>query len=194
MVTQPWAHWRMRACACSPFLSCLHTLSISHCTWLSNFYYSPSISRILWMNFNLCVVCSRDIPVMFMMNLIQQQHLKTHHHIHSGEQPFCCSVCNKSFSQQGDLKRHKRIHSGEQPFCCSVCNKSFSQQGDLKRHKRIHTGERPFSCDVCKKSLSRQHHLKSHQRIHNGEQPFCCYVCNKSFSQQQNLKSHQTHT
>jgi KRAB domain-containing zinc finger protein len=70
--------------------------------------------------------------------------------MHSGEHPYLCDVCFKSFREKLFLRTHKRIHSGVRPYVCDVCSKLFYQHSSLQRHKRIHTGERPYSCDVLK--------------------------------------------
>ncbi|XP_034151947.1 zinc finger protein 2-like isoform X2 [Esox lucius] len=120
---------------------------------------------------------------------------KRHTLTHTGDKLFSCGDCGRSFGHKQNLNRHKITHTGEKPFSCGECGKCFIHRQDLERHKLTHTGEKPFSCGDCGKSFSLKRTLTQHKMTHTGEKPFSCGDCGKSFSQKGTLTKHKlTHT
>lgn len=122
---------------------------------------------------------------------IQSSNLSLHMRSHSGEKPYKCKTCGRKFSSSSSLTIHNRIHTGEKPYKCPMCDKRFARH-DLSAHVRTHTGEKPYKCTIktCTKRFTTSGQLTQHLRAHNGLKPYVCHICNQACSTSSYLKKH----
>ena len=57
---------------------------------------------------------------------------------HSGETPFGCETCQKSFRSKRLLQEHEKTHLTLKPFLCANCGKTFASASGLRQHFKRH--------------------------------------------------------
>ena len=87
------------------------------------------------------------------MKLLQGKTSLKHFHTHTGEKPYKCIDCNKTFAREDNLENHLQTHTGEKPFTCIECNETFATSYCFSRHVLTHTGEKPYQCIECDKGF-----------------------------------------
>lgn len=86
--------------------------------------------------------------------------------------PNKCPICNRLLSCRSALRQHYRTHTGERPFRCRLCARSFTTKGNLKTHIGVHKINPLLSpvhsCTMCQKKYSTAHSLQQHINTHTG--------------------------
>ena len=78
-------------------------------------------------------------------------------HLLTGETPFKCGFCEKTFKTKFKLTCHKQAHNGENPYNCGFCQKTFAHLAGFNTHKYSHTGKnsiKSFQCNLCEKAFA----------------------------------------
>ncbi|KAK0426386.1 hypothetical protein QR680_009683 [Steinernema hermaphroditum] len=105
-----------------------------------------------------CRACPEELPK-------SSNDLLSHVKVHTNR-IYVCKFCGKK-GRKNYLKSHIRVHSGENPFVCTVCKRTFSDSSTLRRHQTVHTGEKKHSCPICGRNMSRKDNVRVHLKSHH---------------------------
>eukprot|EP00063_Salmo_salar_P082046 XP_014056881.1 PREDICTED: zinc finger protein 628-like [Salmo salar] len=162
-----------------------------------------------------CNICGKHFKY---SSLLQQ-----HQYLHTGQKPFRCPDCGKTFALAQNMKAHCRQHR-RHPHACSICPLTFPDQGSLQAHVSCHETvggldkentnhgvepKRIFNCPLCPQNFPSPADLRAHMLIHEAEHErmengackdwetncYTCPHCPATYSDQSNMMAHlTTHT
>ncbi|XP_067658575.1 uncharacterized protein [Haliotis asinina] len=119
-------------------------------------------------------------------------HEQIHKEPSEREYRFVCPFCGNRYSSKSNFNDHLNKHTGEKPYKCTHCDKSFGFRSQLAQHRIFaHSTDRPFKCKECNKSFKMASKLQQHMIGHTGTSKHMCERCNQAYCTSASLRIHQ---
>ena len=97
-------------------------------------------------------------------SFMKSDHLKRHiNSTHRKIKTIKCNYCDMMFSDKYKAKVHERKHTGESPYMCDICSKTFKRKEALDNHAIVHKDlPKDFKCVTCGAAFNSQQYLNRH--------------------------------
>ncbi|CAG6015741.1 unnamed protein product [Menidia menidia] len=112
-------------------------------------------------------------------------------HTDSGR-PHLCNTCGKAFKYSSLLHQHQYLHTGQKPFRCPECSKTFAFAQNMKAHCRQHRlkGTAPLSDASSKPAPVSAQEKENTSQNEETKRIFHCPLCPQTFCVPANLRAH----
>jgi KRAB domain-containing zinc finger protein len=128
---------------------------------------------------------------------LSEENFIAHKIRHTGQSPYQCSVCNKSFTIRSSVKKHMILHV--EHYKCGRCGRAFITEEERDQHAAQHKEMKPrlknYQCSVCFAKFHTAYDATKHIKVkHFNEKEFGCSICEKKFHSKYAANKHlQTH-
>ena len=80
------------------------------------------------------------------------RHISQKHHDGNATTYLSCEICNESFVTDIALATHSIVHTGQRPFACTHCEKTYLKHSDLQKHEKCNHSDK--ICTACHETIS----------------------------------------